>query len=95
MHEPNVRSFSFTMRGLTDRESKLVQRFVDHIVERAKQEGRPLDLFDDCMPDLCVMIAAWFPEYSAKEVVGLALHVTTNFDHALRLAHEPISGGHA
>ena len=84
MRDSNVRSFSFTMTGLTDRESDVVEKFLKHIVEIAEANG-PQDIVRDGLPVLYMMLAASLPDYSAKEITGLALYTIGLMDEAIAL----------
>lgn len=86
MTEPNVRRIAFAMTGLTDRENAVVEKFLKRITKLAEEQAQPQDLYGVAVPMLCMMLSADCPEYSAKDVMGVAVHVINNITAAL--AHD-------
>ena len=84
--------FWFRIPDLSDRESAVVEVFLQRAIEFATQQDRQLDIDEDGLPILGELIDEMLPDYSLGRATDFAVKVLGELENALALKHEPPRG---
>jgi hypothetical protein len=85
-------SFTFCMHGLTDREGKVVQMFLDRAQALGQQLGRPIDIDEEGVEILADLIDEMLPKYTIDQATRFVLLVLDQMDTVLELSRHDAEG---